>query len=488
MPARRSDPEAVAVVRTPPHSEEAERALVGALLLTPSRIAEVSALVEPADLYDDRRRLVLEAVLAVHARGDPVDAVTVLDEAMRRGTAGDMGGAAHLSALEGAAAGAGAVAHYARIVRRKAELRAIVRACHESAAEAYDDRDDPAELLVALQSRLLGRARDRTQDSAAAFAATIAQNERRRRRIERPLPLPWARVARALGGGLWPGLHVLVGTTGTGKTQFALQTALNAAKAGHPVLYVGLELGPTELGNRLMAMESDHWHWSELHFGNGPPMDEQRATADALARLPVEFLFGPPYGFDPSALLPAVAMLQRRFGTERTALVVFDFLQLVGGDPRADLRERIQAAAYACRAAARDLGVAVLALSGTARENYGRLSGEGEAPGQGNPARLVGLGKESGELEYAADTVLVLAAEPWPTGPDGTPVRPEAGTKMWLAVAKQRAGLTGWHSLRFDGRGFGEFDVDGPHAPAEGTRRVPIRSDDAKRPGSRTPR
>jgi hypothetical protein len=105
----------------------------------------------------------------------------------------------------------------------------------------------------------------------------------------------------------------------------------------------------------------------------------------------------------------------------------------------------------------------VLLASSTARENYLGITGRkrnqtGDVEkekqnklGQGPASRFVGLGKESGEIEFAADTVLTLTQEPWP---DDTP--PKGGTVCHLALAKVRAGTPAWVELRFDGRAFTE--------------------------------
>jgi hypothetical protein len=153
---------------------------------------------------------------------------------------------------------------------------------------------------------------------------------------------------------------------------------------------------------------------------------------------------------------------------------VLDFLQLVDGTAADDreLRVRMKNAVAEGRSIAMDpnMRAAMVFVSSTARANYGALSGS-EAPGsgekrtqtrkptplgQGDPGRLVGTGKESGDLEYTADTVLVLASEPWGEGG-----RPADGTHVWLAVAKTRAKArnakgSGWVELRFDGSCFGE--------------------------------
>ena len=274
---------------------------------------------------------------------------------------------------------------------------------------------------------------------------------------EKPVPLPWRNVATALGGGLWPGLTVLVGNTGEGKTQFALQTALHAAEQGVPTVYIGLELGRVDLVARLVGLRSQR-RWSSLYLGElreGETADDRaellEAHAAKLADLPLYLEVGPPAGWDYQQLAPlsrAVRSQQPADGGQprRPFLVILDFLQLVAG-PERELRERIGRAAYFGRAIARDLDAAVLLLSSTSRENARRINeaAKGELT-TATAAALVDLGKESGEVEYAADCGLVLVREEF--NPKGSPYR--------VAVPKLRAGGPAWveGGLTFDGGRF----------------------------------
>ena len=275
---------------------------------------------------------------------------------------------------------------------------------------------------------------------------------------EKAIPLPWETVADALGGGLWPGLHVLVGSTGAGKTAFCLQAALHAAQSGTPVLYIGLEAGDVEFVARCFGALDAGTFWSGLFYGKNAAtptiIETHRAKLEAL---PFHVLLAPPNGWDHETLAPSVAMMRKTYPEDRPILVVLDFLQIIGGR-EADRRERIGRAAYQCRGVAREYNAAVLVASSTSRTNYDtaeKKDGKAEkdiAPGKGNPARYVGGGKEAGEIEYAADSVLVLLQEPWPDGK-----RPLDGkTKYHLALAKVRAGQSAWRELSFDGRAFSE--------------------------------
>lgn len=325
---------------------------------------------------------------------------------------------------------------------------------------------------------------DKEAPSVGALAGEAFERMRRRASgIERALPLPWPSVTDALGGGLWSGLHVVVGATGAGKSQLTLQIALHAAEQGIPVLYCGLELGRVDLIARLLGL-MDQRKWSTLWLGQGRDKENPVEVIDQLQekygpildKLPFHLAFAKPYGWPYSLLHPYASALRKRYRDRltdshgkptRPFLVVLDFLQLVSGPAdhsTQELRERIQQAAYAGRAIARDMDAAVVFVSGTARENYRELDGRpakgekdtGPKLGEGNPSRFVGLGKESGEIEFAADSVLTLCREPWKDK------EPEDGTHIWLAVAKARArgesvaAQKGWVELRFNGGWFTE--------------------------------
>lgn len=286
-----------------------------------------------------------------------------------------------------------------------------------------------------------------------ALPAALELFRRRRSGEEKPMPLPWPAVAKALGGGLWPGAHVLTGTTAAGKTAFAIQCAVSAAAAGSPVLYIGLELDTSQIVARLASFLLGEQegrpaaHWSDIYLGKiDPPVDAIQALAD----LPLYVEEAPPGGWSARAMDARVRDLRLKH-PGKTPLVVLDFLQLVGpsepGGRREELRERIGAAAYAGRQVARAHGAVVLMLSSISRAGASELlrMGSEEQLGAGDPADLVGLGKESGDIEFAADSVLCLAREPRPED------APPGPATIWLAIAKQRCGPPAWCGLRFNG-------------------------------------
>ena len=277
------------------------------------------------------------------------------------------------------------------------------------------------------------------------------------------VPVPWDALAdRLVGGGLLPrSCTVLVGATGSGKSQWCVQLAVHAAQQGAPVLYIALEADQAELVARCLTVLNPDTYWSSLLLGKQTPTT---ADIDRLTALPLHAVFPEPRQFSADRLTEHVEDLIAAY-PGKTALVVVDFLQLVGANEgdRKDLRERVGDVAYAARDLARRTGVAMLLVSSTARENIATLtsSDSGQTPrskdgkarqaptplGQGDAYRLVGLGKETGDIENSATAVLVIGRNGYTaSGP----------TTMHLGIAKQRAGQTGWVEFVFDGRTFVE--------------------------------
>ena len=285
---------------------------------------------------------------------------------------------------------------------------------------------------------------------SSLLSATYARLQRRADGDEPAIELPHG-IAEVYQDGLRFGMHMLVGGTGTGKSQIALAMALHAARSGTPVLYVALELDELQIVTRLAMLAAGRGMWSTVYLGNGSAEDRAHFAngMEALRDLPIHVVEAPPAAYSPADLRRDVEAVRAVYPEPKPGaepmLVVVDFVQIMGGEGREELRERIGRAGYACRALARDHNAAMLVLSSSARENYkadgallnivsmAKLDGGGEV---GAPTAIVGLGKESGDLESAADSVSVLA---------------RVGPHLVIAAGKARAGVTRWCALTFDG-------------------------------------
>lgn len=274
-------------------------------------------------------------------------------------------------------------------------------------------------------------------DIDAAIAAFTA----RRDGTVCPVPLPWRALRDDLSGGLWPGsLSLLIGDTGAGKTQWALQVALTAATDQHRVLYIALEADGPELVARCASILEPSLYWSTILRGTRTPDPE---TLARLRGLPLHAIHPEPRAASWENFAGDIREIAEADAEGRTPLVVLDFLQLCTGENRGELRERIGSLVYGLKHAAREHRLAVLALSATSRGKY-NIAESDQHLGDGNPARFVSWAKESGEAEYAADAVLVLLR-----GSDDL-----NDSTIHVALAKHRTGRPNWHKLFFDGKTF----------------------------------
>lgn len=426
---------------------QAERAVLAAALLDGEGqeriIPRVATILKSGDFYDPRHALLWEVVLALHTRGEPVDVLTVVAELRVRDRLNTVGGAQYVGELTDEIPTLSHCESHARIVWDLAERRRALEAYQAATQRLLSGEALPA-VRVALD-RSLGNAGD------LAGASRVGQDVEgmletmwaRRTGQEAALGTPWAPVDALLGGGLWPGMYVLVGGTGSGKTQWAVQVAVEAARRGKAALYLALELSRQDLAARVMGTLSGV-AWSRILRGTLDDVEVAQVmeAARAAEQLPFHTECGPPFGYGAETLASRAWAL-------KPSLIVIDYLQLCAGRHGEEPRNAVGRVSYVARALARDLGAVVLVLSSTARANYATLVNNPET----DPVDLVGLGKESGEIEYAADGVMVLARN----------AEPRRGRV--LVLAKNRHGPVGRADLEWNGHTF---------SCAEGPREVDL--------------
>lgn len=259
-------------------------------------------------------------------------------------------------------------------------------------------------------------------------------------RKELPVPMPFPLLSKRVGNGFFPGLYVLAGTTGTGKTQWLLDLLLNAVDAGHAGTYVGLEMGPMDLMARILGMYSGR-AWSDYFLGTiGPELLEQdiRKYGDRLKSLPLRVQFSPPGGWHIKNLLEEAKDLKGRSVAGKTSLLAVDYLQLVAPTERGETRrETIAQAANLGRVVASNFDCAVVMVSSTAREHYEKMMNAKKDIMDQDPRLFAGVGKESGDIEYACDGQFVMLSG--------------KGQNVYMAISKFRARPPGWEQFTFTG-------------------------------------
>lgn len=413
--------------RVPPSSPRSESGVIGVLLVRPDVIADVvDTGLRPEDFYRPAWATAYGALLALAGRGEPIDAVT-LDEALAgvetRPTADDL-----LRAMSDVPSLGHAQTYAARIIAT-ARLRRVIGACAEIIEAAYgaEARSDVDGSCDAFEAQLHAAV---VREDAASGPAALGQvlddaiAELRVRSSGERIGLPTGFVdLDRLTGGLRPGQLVVLGARpAMGKSAAALGMALHVARTAGPVLFVSAEMGAGELGTRVLA-------------GGGVPSDRLLAgRLDDLdfARLEARRaeLTGVPLMIDDSpgtTLLVIRGRARRQAARGGLALLVVDYLQLIGAERRGTRREaEVAEISRGLKALARELSCPVLAVA--------QLNRGVELRADKRPV-LADL-RESGQLEQDADLVLLLH-RPAVYDLDADPRAAE------LIVAKHRNGPTG---------------------------------------------
>jgi replicative DNA helicase len=443
MDAPRSD-EGLAVL--PPHSSEAERAVLGSMLRDNAVIDDIALELTAEDFYADAHARVYRVLVALPGAGQVADLVTVANELHRRQEIEDVGGYGFLGGLLEAAPTAGNAGHYAHIVREKALLRGLIHASNHILRTAYQPTGTAAEAVEAAEKLIY----DVAERSVAGKAVTIEQtvgavfDDLDRWRAK---PGAGAGVQTgfldldALIGGLGDSALALLGARpGQGKTAFACALARNVTVGqGRPVLFVSLEMSHKELGLRMMCAGAR----VDSHAARrGALTDEESArlvkAGEELRRAPLVIVDEARQG-----VLHIGAQARRMKRRQGLALVVIDYLQLVEPDNRRAQRyEQVGGVSRSLKALAKDLGAPVLALAQLSRAVEDRAD---QRP------RLSDL-RESGSLEQDSDTVLALHQ---PSQAEGC---------VDVLVLKQRSGPVGEARLAYDRR-FTRFDDVLPDLP-----------------------
>ena len=390
--------------RIPPHNVEAEASLLGAILLSKEAmsIAQERGL-RGEEFYKPIHQFIFDAMRALNIAGEPIDAVTVADELRRGGQLDTVGGVEALVALQNATPSVTSAERYARIVRDTAALRRLIATAADIAEIGYSGPDDVARALDDAESRIFDVSERNVGDTSkrleALMSETMEQLEHRASSRETITGLATGLhdLDRILLG-FQPGtLNILGARPAMGKSALALRMAVHAAQAAAaPVLFFSLEMGATELAQRVLASEA-RVDATLLRNGRVTQNDWQKIGL-ALGTLSVPLIIDDSPGTSVAAIRARARRTMSREGG--LALIVIDYLQLMGADDNKPENRQLEVSEISrkLKLLAREFGIPVLALS--------QLSRALESRSDKRPT-LSDL-RESGALEQDADVVMFL--------------------------------------------------------------------------------
>ncbi|MER3417098.1 MAG: replicative DNA helicase [Gemmataceae bacterium] len=430
--------------RSPPHSIEAERCLLGSMLRDNSVIGDVLQIVREENFYREAHRRIFQAMVVLYDRGHPVDLVTLGEELRARQCVEDIGGYAYLAELWEAAPTAAHAEHYARIVHDKATLRNLIRASTEVLREAYDQTAPADELLETAERKILQIAEwgvtGQTVTLSEALSEAYDRIDARHMHGESflsGLPTGFVDLDERIAGLQNSELIIVAARPSVGKTAFALNIARHVALSGKAVFFVSLEQSKIEIAERLLCAQAQV-DSHKLRKGMLTQQEIQRliAASGELRSAPM-FIDDSPG----QSMLRIAANARRLKLRHHIRLVIVDYLQLVEPENRRDSRqEQVAAVSRRLKSLAKELQIPVLACAQLNRAPEDRTD---------HRPRLSDL-RESGAIEQDADVVMLLhRPEVYDPGQDEGTVE--------LIVAKQRNGPIGEvrltyikHFMRFE--------------------------------------
>ena len=428
----------MAVEHQPPHNLEAERALLGSLLLDREAILRVADLLRPEDFYYQAHAQIYRAIYDLYQARRPPDLITVTDELRRRGELEAVGGAEYLAELMELVPTSAHVEHYARIVEELAVRRRLIQTAGQIATLGYRQEEEDVNLLLDQAEQLLfSVAEERSRQGAVhirevvgEFFDRIAYLQEHRGEIV-GVPTGFRDLDELLGGLQPSDMIVLAARPSAGKTSLALNIAYNVAVLqGLPTLIFSLEMSREQLLHRLLAMKAGV---SAHRLRLGKLTEEEWGE---VSRAMGELGEAPLYIDDaPNQTVSELRTKARRVHAEvGLQLIIIDYLQLMRTGRRNENRvQEVSELSRSVKALARELKVPVLILSQLSRAVEQR---EDHRP------RLSDL-RESGSIEQDADVVMFIYREE---------MYDKETDKRGIAeilVEKHRSGPTGRISLRF---------------------------------------
>jgi replicative DNA helicase len=406
MATRADELRAARTERVPPHNEDAEQAVLGAMMLSGEAIAQVADLgLSADDFYRSGHRAVYEALNELYARGEPVDAVTAVEELRRRNTLDAAGGALYLHHLVEQVGTPASAAHYARIVADHALLRRLIGAAGEIIQGAYDVPEDPEGFADEAEGRIYGVSRRHERDQVVTLRDLVHQSMEDLERIQERtglvgVPTGFRDLDELLQGLQKGNLIIVAARPGIGKSSLVTNIARNVAvESRAPVALFSLEMSRVELGMRLLCSEA-RVQWHKVRAGM-VAAEEWGRIVEAAEVLDPAPLFIVDSG---NVTIVDIRAKARRLKSQQAlGLIIVDYLQLMTSHRRVDNRQQeVAEISRSLKLLAKELDVPVIAVSQLNRDPERRTD---------KKPQLADL-RESGALEQDADIVMFVHRDP----------------------------------------------------------------------------
>ncbi|MBU1018694.1 MAG: replicative DNA helicase [Patescibacteria group bacterium] len=396
-------------MQTTPHNIEAERSLLGSLLLDKDSIIKVADIVYPEDFYYDHHKMIFAGVLDLFAKRTPIDILTLSSILQDQGKLDTIGGNVYLTELINEVVTASHIIQYALIVKEKATLRNLIKAGHNISALGLNETGNLDELIEQAEKALFSVSQNFIQDKFVHIKDILAQTYEKISDLHDPeakekyrgTPTGFKALDNMLSGLQPSDLVVLAARPSMGKTSLALNIAQNAAKAGKTIGVISLEMSKEQLVERMFCslLAVDSWKMrtgklTEEDFARvGSIMDELNQS---------KIFIDDSIGGSIAELRAKTRRLQVEHGLD---VLILDYLQLMsagkGGSSITNRVQEISEISRSLKGLARELRIPIIALSQLSRAVEQR------------PSKIPQLSdlRESGAIEQDADVVLMMYRE-----------------------------------------------------------------------------
>ncbi|MEN9921005.1 MAG: hypothetical protein RL538_898 [Candidatus Parcubacteria bacterium] len=447
-------------LRKPPQNVEAEKALLGAIILKPDAMHDVSVTIFPESFYADKHRLIFDAISKIFSKGDPIDTVSVVTKLKDMSALDRVGGASYVTELIETVPAAGNAMYYAEQVVNKATLRNLIHAADDIAEIGFSDPETVDEALDQAEKKIFQATQAPSAQKFRPIGTSLKEAWERfehlsaNPELKRGVPSGFTALDNLLSGFQKSDLIILAARPSMGKTTFALDLARNAALLHQKSVGIfSLEMSDQQLVDRMLAAESGVDSW-KLRTGRLSTDHEYESLQNAMQKLHK----APIHIIDEAAMnivkmRSAARRLKNEYGLD---LLIVDYLQLMsptmtkGSD---SMVQQVTEISRSLKILAKELEVPVIALSQLSRAVEQR----------GGKPRLSDL-RDSGSIEQDADVVMFIHRED-KMNKDKEPERPNIAE---ILVEKHRNGAVGAAELYFDGQHVRFLNLDTHHAAAGG--------------------
>ena len=448
-------------LRTPPSNVDAEKALLGAIILKPDVMHDISVTVYPESFYADKHAKIFQAISEIFSKGDPIDTVSVVTKLKDMNQLDRVGGASYVTELIETVPAAGNAMYYAEQVHGKAALRGLIHAADDIAEIGYSDPETIDEALDQAEKKIFQATQAPSSQKFRPIGSALTEAwERFEHLTENPedkrgVPSGFTALDNVLAGFQKSDLVILAARPSMGKTTFALDLARNAALLHEASVGIfSLEMSDQQLVDRMLAAEAgvDSWKLRTGRLSNDDEYESLQGAMTKLAKAPIHII-------DEAAMnIVKMRSAARRLKNEHGLdMLIVDYLQLMsptltkGSD---SMVQQITEISRSLKILAKEMEIPVIALSQLSRAVEQR----------GGKPRLSDL-RDSGSIEQDADVVMFIHRED-KMNKDKEAERPNIAE---ILIEKHRNGAVGKAELYFDEQHVRFLSLDTHHAAAPGT-------------------